>query len=130
MDENMALPENKLSSPTPIQKGLCPVSLYGKYINETDNTALCRRVSVPARFPFESVSDSVVEDKSIPIFWSGSASFQTFLLVDFYDDRIVVNAMTGTEGNEGKRYVDVHEVPNAVYPYQNSESLEEVTIYI
>ena len=129
MDENMTLPKNELFSHTPIQRGLCPVSLYGKYINETDNTALCRRVSVPARIPFLRVGESEVEDKSIPIFWSGSASFQTFLLVDFYDDRIVVNAMTSTEGNEGKRYVEAHEVPNAVYPYQNSESLEEVTIY-
>ncbi len=100
------------------------------YINATDNTLLCRRIiySQP-NFPFDNNGESVGE--TIPIFWSGSSSFETFLLGDFYDDRIVINSMTvSRDGSEAVRYVDEYDVPNAVYPYHEAADIEEVTIYM
>jgi hypothetical protein len=71
-----------------------------------------------------------MSERTIPIFWSGSSSYETFLLVNFFSDRIVVNMMTATAGNEGKRYVDTHTVPNAVYPSHVNTDLEEMVIYL
>jgi hypothetical protein len=106
------------------------------YINETDNTLLCRKgVFHSSDFVITDPSQgkqaaNTSKEESIPIFWSGSASFETFLKADFYHNRIVVNAMTAMEGVEGERYVNVHSLPNAVYPYHNASDLDEITIFI
>ena len=92
----------------------------------SDNTALCREFSIEGKYPFYSKNAS----ETIPVFWSGSSSFETFLKVDFYDDRITVNFLTATKGNEGRRYVETHSIPNAVYPSHNASDFEEVTIYL
>lgn len=122
---DVAFPKEKLVNVERKDKPLCPKPSPA-YINETDNSLLCRRVlySEPY-FPFDRDSS----DESIPIIWSGSASFSTFLRTDFYHDRFVINAMTSI-GDEVARYVDVRDVPNAVYPYHDAADLEEKVIYI
>mmetsp|Transcript_14709 Transcript_14709/g.21616 ORF Transcript_14709/g.21616 Transcript_14709/m.21616 type:complete len:766 (+) Transcript_14709:66-2363(+) len=110
---------------------LCP-DASPTYINETDNTLLCVR-GRPLSSEFSSSatnSSSKENEEQIPIFWSGSSSFETFLKVDFYPDRIVVNGMTAEAGKEGMRYIDTHDIPNAVYPYHNETDLDEVIISI
>jgi len=124
MANDMILPSRKLFSRVPDQTGPCPSGKFATYINETDNTALCTGRPMKGRFPF-SANDN---GRKIPVFWSGSASYETFLLASFRKDRIVVNMMTATEGNEGRRYVDSHPVPNAVYPSHNASDLEEFVI--
>ncbi len=55
----------------------------------------------------------------------------TFLLGVFHEDRFVINAMTVTyERGEVARYVDLHEVPNAVYPSHDDSDIEEAVINI
>ena len=123
--EDVAFPKKKLENVERTDKPLCPKP-SPTFINKTDNSLLCRRVlySEPY-FPFDQDSS----DESIPIFWSGSASFSTFLRTDFYHDRFVVNAMTSI-GDDVARYIDVREVPNAVYPYHDGVDLEEKVIYL
>jgi len=75
-------------------------------------------------------SKEVLEKQKNPIFWSGSSSFETLILTDFYHDRFVVNFITAAEGKEGMRYVDMFDVPNAVYHLHNVSDLSEVTIWI
>ena len=129
MKSGLMLPDRKLVSKVPKKNGLCPAIPYEPYINKTDNTLLCRRQSIPAHYPFQE-QENENDSRSIPIFFSGSASFQTLLVADFYSDRIVINAMTANEGKEGSRYIDVNTVPNAVYPFHTSEDLDEKVIYI
>jgi len=121
--DEMTLPSRKLFSKIPDQSGPCPSAKFATYINTTDNTALCTGQPMTGEFPFNGE-----HERKIPVFWSGSASYETFLLSSFHKDRIVVNMMTATEGNEGRRYVDTHPVPNAVYPSHNMSTLEEVII--
>ncbi|KAL7541267.1 hypothetical protein ACHAXR_010762, partial [Thalassiosira sp. AJA248-18] len=109
-------------------KPLCPKPAP-YYINETDNTLLCHQViySQP-NYPFESDNNST---ETIPVFWSGSSSFETFLRGDFFDDRIVINALkVSSDEGEVARYVDLHTVPNAVYPYHEVTDMEETRIWI
>jgi hypothetical protein len=138
MDENMTLPDRKLSNYLPKSNTECPSREYKTFVNETDNTMLCKKYEFPSHYPFEENEESTTTTNSssisstknkIPIFWSGSASFETFLYSAFYDDRIVVTAMTAQQGSEGKRYMDAHSIPNAIYPFHNTSDLE-VTIYI
>jgi hypothetical protein len=116
---------------------LCPAPRKIAILN---NTLRCRR-TVYGNSEFPSRDSTDVEESGatrsteggkehIPIFYSGSASFQTFLKVDFLTDRFVVNAKTAVEGFEGQRYVDTHSLPNAVYPYHDKEDMEEVTVVI
>ena len=90
---DLTLPKRKLFSRVPRQTGLCPVSPYGPFLNETENTALCRKLSLEVHFPFCSSSSSGGgngddddnnngNNKTIPIFWSGSSSFETFLMAE------------------------------------------------
>ena len=111
---------------------MCPAP---KQIAIVNNTLLCRRaVLADSEFPPRQLHHDKgnIESKRehIPIFWSGSASFQTFLKVDFYEARFTVNAMTAAEGMEGKRYIDMHSVPSVVYPYHEQEDLDEVTVIL
>ena len=88
---------------------------------------MCHRVvySQP-NFPFRGVTG-----ETIPIFWSGSSSFETFLKADFYEDRFVINSMTiSLENDEVGRYFDLHTVPNAVYPYHSMNDIEETVTYL
>lgn len=134
--DDVTLPKKKLKNREQNDQPLCPKPAP-YYINETDNTLLCHRViySQP-NFPFDSDSNSKDNDEVIPIFWSGSASFETFLQAVFYEDRFVINSMTvKTLDEEGEevgaiRYVDIHTVPNAVYPYHDVADIEETVIYI
>ena len=64
------------------------------------------------------------------MFWSGSASFETFLRADFFEDKIVVNALALTEDGRASRYIDMNNVPNALYPFHDSADLEEIVINI
>jgi len=121
--DEMALPSRKLFSKIPDQSSSCPSAKFATYVNITDNTALCTGQPRTGEFPFNGE-----HERKIPVFWSGSASYETFLLSSFHKDRIVVNMMTATEGNEGRRYVDTHPVPNAVYPSHSMSTLEEVII--
>lgn len=109
-------------------KPLCPKSAPF-YINETDNTLLCHKITYSKpNFPFDSEHEST---ETIPIFWSGSSSFETFLRGDFYDDRVVINAMAVTSDEGGvARYSKMHSVPNAVYPYHEKSDMEETVIYL
>lgn len=108
------------------------------FVNDTDNTMLCSGVKAGEEyFPTrrggedpEGADGGAGSKEHIPVFWSGSASFETFLKVDFYPDRFVVNAMTSSEGYEGRRFLDAYEVPSAVYPYHEPSDVEEVTIRI
>mmetsp|Transcript_2949 Transcript_2949/g.6460 ORF Transcript_2949/g.6460 Transcript_2949/m.6460 type:complete len:839 (-) Transcript_2949:341-2857(-) len=129
MEEEVKIPEKKLHNrKDKPDKPLCPQP-DPFWINETDNTLLCRRVlySHP-NFPFGRENSS---EETIPIFWSGSSSFETFLQGDFYEDKIVINAMTVvSEEGEVARYVDVNPVPNAVYPYHEIPDMEEFVIHI
>jgi hypothetical protein len=97
-------------------------------VNDTDNTAICGEFFVENALP---TSDYHIDDnRSIPIVWSGSSSFETFLKVDFHPEKIVINALSATKGNEGKRYVDVFSLPNAVYPFHNKSDLDEFIIML
>jgi hypothetical protein len=128
-DPEVPLPTKKLENIVQKDKPLCPKP-EPFYINETDNSLLCRRVlySQP-NFPFGSNRN--VSGESIPIFWSGSASFETFLRGDFYEDRFVINAMTvAFEGGEAARYANLHDVPNAIYPYHDINDIDEVVVHI
>ena len=128
--DDVPFPQRKLKNIDRKDKPLCPKPAPF-YINETDNSLLCRRVrySQP-HFPFDRKLNSTKE--TIPIFWSGSASFETFLRGDFYDDRFVINAMTvaSDKGGTVGRYMDLHTVPNAVYPYHEASDIEEIVIYL
>jgi len=103
------------------------------FINQTDNTMFCQKIHFRPElwlsFPENNETNSTIIEY-VPIFWSGSSSFETFLKVDFYSDRFVVNAMTAEAGKEGMRYIDTHDVPNAVYPYHDKSDLEEVVIIL
>lgn len=105
---------------------LCPAPRKIAILN---NTLRCRR-SVYGNSEFPSRNSAYKEDtkERIPIFYSGSASFQTFLKVDFLSDRFVINVMTAVDGFEGERYIDTHSVPNVVYPYHNAEDMEVVVM--
>jgi hypothetical protein len=128
-DPDVPYPKKRLENIVRKDKPLCP-KLVPFFINETDNSLLCRRVLYrQPNFPFASNHNSSGE--SIPIFWSGSASFETFLRGDFYEDHFIINAMTvAFEGGEAARYVDLHEVPNAVYPYHDTSDIEEIVIHL
>ena len=94
------------------------------YIDKKDNSMICVRwtASTPT-FPGKRSAD-------IPIFWSGSSSFQVFLKVKFYEDRFVVDAITAEKDLEGRKYTDSHNLPNTVYPFHMKSDLEEVTIFL
>ena len=108
---------------------LCPAPR--KFVIK-NNTLRCRRgVYGNSEFPSRDSTGEEGEMKErIPIFYSGSASFQTFLKVDFLSDRFVVNVMTAEDGFEGERYIDTHSVPNVVYPYHSEEDMEEAVVMI
>lgn len=127
-DNNLLIPKKKLKNIEETDKPLCPrPAPY--YINETDNSLLCRKLRYnDANFPFENNNDS--PEESIPIFWSGSASFETFLRADFFDDRIVINALALMEDGSVSRYIDANNVPNVRYPYHEISDLAEVVIQI
>ena len=113
---DLILPDTKLYYDDYISEDqkLCPAP-KPPYVNETDNMLLCMKgVGASPEFPSRGDGEGL---ETIPIFWSGSASYKTLLKVDFYDDRFAVNVITVLEGMEGKCYVDTHELPNAVYPY-------------
>jgi len=126
---DIAVQKKRLENKERTEKPLCPKPAPF-YINETDNTLLCRRtVYSQPTFPFET--NDKLAGETIPVFWSGSSSFETFLRGDFYDDRIVINALTvSSEDGEAVIYVDEHDVPNAVYPYHEVADIEEIVIYI
>lgn len=128
MEADVPLPTKKLHNrDRKPDKPLCPQPTPF-YINETDNTLQCRRVrySEP-NFPFERKGNST---ETIPIFWSGSSSFETFLRGDFFEDRFVINAMTmSSDDGEVARYVDLRSVPNAIYLHTATD-LEETVIYL
>ena len=126
MSEEVSFPKKKLHNTPRTDQPLCPKPTPF-YINETDNSLLCRRVSYSEpNFPFNGKYDGTKE--SIPIFWSGSSSFETFLKADFFQDRIVINAMTILEDGGVARYIDAHDVPNSRYPHHNMSDLDEVVI--
>jgi len=139
MDKNLTLPNVKLYNPLADLDRICRTEKYDTYINTTDNTLLCKKdIFIERHFPFRTMSnkakgdsthDKIISEK-IPIFWSGSSSFETFILSNFYNDRFVLNFITSEEGHEGTRYIDAHKVPNAVYPFHETSDLDEVTIYI
>jgi len=124
-DDSLVLPDTKLSLREPLESP--PI-----FINRTDNSLLCKKriiikpdLTVSSEYPHSN-------REKIPIFWSGSSSFQTFLKADFLDDRIVVNAMTTvlSKGAAGRvqRYVDSENLPNAVYPFHEKSDLDEIVI--
>ena len=122
----VTLPKAKIHPYERKDKPLCPKP-SPIYINETDNSLLCRHVVYSDRdFPFDKKDG---ESETIPVFWSGSSSFETFLRADFYEDRFVVNAMAATDEGVSK-YTDVNHVPNARIPYHESSDLEETVIYL
>ena len=129
--ENVEMPKKKLKNREDRDdQPLCPKPTPF-YINETDNSLLCRKVRYNhPYFPPNSDDDENSTGESIPIFWSGSASFETFLRADFFDDRIVINAMALTEDGSVSRYIDANDVPNALYPFHETSDLTEVVIPI
>jgi hypothetical protein len=128
MASEVTIPKTKIHNFEREDKPLCPKT-SPIYINEKDNTLLCRRVVYSDRdFPF-GIADDDIKTETIPVFWSGSSSFETFLRADFYEDRFVVNAMTATDNGVSK-YVDVKSVPNPVHPYHEPSELEETVIFL
>jgi len=103
---------------------VCPVSNDRTFVNHTDNTLLCRRIEISPS------SYTLTDNSSIPIFWSGSISFLTFLKVDFYYDKFIVHVHTAEMESEGKLYLDVHTVPNIIYPYHSKDDLVSQTIEV
>ena len=127
MAAGVTIPKAKIHPYERKDKPLCPKS-SPIYVNETDNTLLCRRVVYSDRdFPFGKTYDG--KSETIPVFWSGSSSFESFLRADFYDDRFVVNAMTATDDGVSK-YTDVNVLPNPRHPYHEPSDLEETVIYL
>jgi len=127
--DDVTFPNKKLKNRERKDKPLCPKP-SPSWINETDNSLLCHRVvySHP-NFPFDSKKKNAT-DESIPIFWSGSSSFETFIRGDFYHDRFVINSMTVSSEGEPVRYVDQHTLPNAVYPYHTSDDMEKTIVRV
>ncbi|KAL3778783.1 hypothetical protein HJC23_002689 [Cyclotella cryptica] len=126
--QNVSMPAKKLENIKRTDKPLCPKPAPF-FINDTDNSLLCRKVRY--NYPnFPPSSDKNSSAESIPMFWSGSSSFETFLRADFFDDHLVVNAMSLTKDGSVSRYIDVHDVPNARYPYHEKSDLEEVQIHL
>lgn len=124
MAAEINIPKAKIQPYERKDKPLCPKP-SPIYVNETDNTLLCRRVLYSERdFPFGEA-----KTETIPVFWSGSSSFESFLLADFYEDRFVVNAMTTTDDSVAK-YTDVNDVPNARHPYHEQSDFEETVVYL
>jgi hypothetical protein len=103
----------------------CPIPYAKTFINHTENTLLCRPLEVYQPFYVTRKTN-----RSIPIFWSGSASLQTFLKVDFYSDKLVVHVHTAEAGNEGTLYVDVHPLPNIIYPFHDANDLASYTVQL
>ncbi|KAL9184644.1 hypothetical protein ACHAXT_012614 [Thalassiosira profunda] len=128
MEASVPFPEKRLHNEERKDKPLCP-KRAPFYINETDNSLLCRRVTY-SEPSFPSGGDSDLKE-AIPIFWSGSSSFETFLRGDFFTDRFVINAMAlASDEGDAARYADLHTVPNAAYPYHEPSDLEETVIYL
>ena len=93
------------------------------YIDTKDNSMICTRwTKSKPTIPGERSS-------GIPIFWSGSSSFQVFLKVEFYEDRFVVDAITAEKDVEGEKYTESHNLPNIIYPFHMKSDLEKVTIF-
>lgn len=128
MASEINIPKTNIQPYERKDKPLCPKP-SPIYVNETDNTLLCRRVLYSERdFPFGKTEDEA-EKETIPVFWSGSSSFESFLKADFYEDRFVVNAMAATDDGVAK-YTDVNDVPNARHPYHGPSDLEETVVYL
>lgn len=106
----------------------CSLNNSVVFVNETDNTVICREIVVSNTFPHNG-HYGYYRTPFIPIVWSGSSSFETFIKADFNEDRIVINSMTATRGNEGKRYIDVFTLPNAIYPFHETSDLDEFVIF-
>jgi hypothetical protein len=124
--DSVDMPKKELKNRERTDQPLCPKPAPF-FINETDNSLLCRRVRY--NHPnFPSNTDTSASDESIPMFWSGSASFENFLRADFFQDRIVINAMALLESGSISRYIDANKVPNALYPIHESSDLAEVVI--
>jgi hypothetical protein len=124
----VTLPKAKIHAYERKDKPLCPKP-SPIYINETDNSLLCRHVVYSDRdFPFDKTDDES-KTETIPVFWSGSSSFETFLRADFYEDRFVVNAMAATDDGVSI-YTAVNVVPNARIPFHKPSDLEETVIYL
>lgn len=128
VDENMIsnplLRKTKLFVPETTTESVCPVSTYKTFVNSTDNSLLCQRIEIsPSPYGLRN-------NKSIPIFWSGSSSHLTLLKVDFYVDKFIVHVHTAEAEKEGKLYLDVHDVPNIIYPYHSWGDLASSTVPI
>jgi hypothetical protein len=124
----VTLPKTKIHAYERKDKPLCPKQ-SPIYINETDNSLLCRHVMYSDKdFPFDK-ADEDSKTETIPVFWSGSSSFETFLRADFYYDRFVVNAMAATDDGVSI-YTAVNVVPNARIPFHELSDLEETVIYL
>lgn len=125
---HLVLPPRKLTVPTVNPNRKCAISEFNVFVNETDNTVICGEIFIENSFP--SSDYKINGNQSIPIVWSGSSSYETFLKADFYRDKIVINALSATKGNEGKRYSDTFPIPNAVYPFHNKSDLDEFVIML
>mmetsp|Transcript_38568 Transcript_38568/g.89642 ORF Transcript_38568/g.89642 Transcript_38568/m.89642 type:complete len:92 (-) Transcript_38568:3-278(-) len=78
--DDLVLPATELYIRPPLddakEEANCPKS-PPIFINRTDNSLLCKQVVISeSNFPFRR--NATYDGESIPIFWSGSSSFQTF----------------------------------------------------
>ena len=98
------------------------------YFLDAKGSDRCFRTGVPS-----SLSLYPKEERDVPIFWSGSASFQTFLLVSVNATRggggsggagsVTVEVMTSI-GGRPRRLADVEtHWPNPTYPYHTEADL-------
>ena len=67
------------------------------------------------------------DERHIPVFWSGSSSFQTFLAVAFNDTGIHVEAMS-SKGGKASPLGDIHSLPGVVYPYTTTEDVSGIFV--
>ena len=125
ISENVTMPKRRMKNHERTDQPLCPKPTPF-YINQTDNTLLCRQV----RYNHPNFPSGNNHSESIPIFWSGSASLETFLRADFFEDKIVINALALTADGRASRYIDMNHVPNALYPFHDTADLEEIVINV
>ena len=60
-------------------------------------------------------------DERIPVMWSGSSSFQTFLYVNFNEEEMTVDAMSSINGTP--TYLSDLNLPTKTYPYHKKKDM-------
>ncbi len=82
----------------------------------------CRKADVS-----KSAIVQVAGGNQIPVFWSGSSTFQTFMVAAFNDTGIFIEAMSSKDG-VARPLTSVHSLPGVVYPYTTPEDVSGIFV--